>query len=306
MDYETHSHKAKSLHEKSRPYQVNTHLLWSLLIWFLVCSIIYTLIWFKDNTRKNRLARIGVDISKNISSQAGLPLLEQDAIKLRQLLKKAAQKPNVVYASIIDHKNKLIAYTDQKQFFTLNQNSRNVMDKVNYWEVADINNKHVMNFTSDVTFGETRIGETFISIAASQITAIKQGFVLLAALSLLIIFTFFIIFPPKGSHENFWKAFHNRLSLKKREPQVQSLNYYEITCPLCARQNIFARDHFGNEKLNQLSVLTLDNPGQQPIRLQDLSTQKEFNWLKKRIVLQCLEIVNRIIVNEHESSNRSD
>ena len=305
MDY-AHAHEAGSLNEKSRPYPINTRLLWSLLIWFLVCSIVYALIWFKDDARKNRLARIGVDISKNISSQAGLPLLEKDARKLRQLLKEAAQKPNVVYASIIDHKNKLIAYTDQKQFFTLNQNSRNVMDKVNYWEVADINNKHVMNFTSDVTFGGTRIGETFISIAANQVTAIKQGFVLLAALSLLIIFTIFIILPPKGSHENFWKTFHTPFSLKKREPQVQSMNYYEITCPLCARQNIFARDQFGNEKLSQFPVLTLDNPGQQPIFLQDISTRKELNWLKKRIVLQCLEIINKIIVTEHESSNKPD
>ena len=74
-----------------------------------------------ESQRRQALIKKGVAVSKDISSQSGLPLLEMKIDVLSQLIETATQKPEVVFASIIDHKNKIIAYTDQKQLFSLNR-----------------------------------------------------------------------------------------------------------------------------------------------------------------------------------------
>jgi hypothetical protein len=129
----------------------------------------------------------GVTISKDISSQSGLPLLEKNFDLLGEFLEEITTKPEVVFASIIDHKNKLIAYTDQEQFLTLKKHKAGVLEDVNYWQTSGLNNQKVMNFSSEITFSDTRVGEVFISLAAENLDRLRQLFVSLAIMSLFFL-----------------------------------------------------------------------------------------------------------------------
>jgi hypothetical protein len=132
-----------------------------------------------------------VAISKDISSQSGLPLLEKNFDLLGDFLEKITAKPEVVFASIIDHKKKLIAYTDQDQFLTLKKQNPGVLENVNYWRISGLNNKKVMNFSSEITFSDTRVGEVFISLAAENLDKLRRLFGFFAAISLLFLFVIF-------------------------------------------------------------------------------------------------------------------
>jgi len=83
-----------------------------LVAWFVLCLLIYIFINIWERNRRQALIKTGVSISKDISSQSGLLLLERDINRLSRLIDKITEKPEVVFASIIDHKNKIIAYTD--------------------------------------------------------------------------------------------------------------------------------------------------------------------------------------------------
>jgi hypothetical protein len=173
--------------QKSEIRFTGNGFLLSLFVWFVLCVLIYGLICIRENNQIRRLILTGVTISKDISSQSGLPLLEKNFDLLGEFLEEITTKPEVVFASIIDHKNKLIAYTDQEQFLTLKKHKAGVLEDVNYWQTSGLNNQKVMNFSSEITFSDTRVGEVFISLAAENLDRLRQLFVSLAIMSLFFL-----------------------------------------------------------------------------------------------------------------------
>jgi len=177
--------------QKSGIRFIGNRFLLSLAVWFVACLIIYGLIYVREHRQTRRLILNGVAISKDISSQSGLPLLEKNFDLLGEFLEEITAKPEVVFASIIDHKNKLIAYTDQEQLLTLKKQKSGVLKNVNYWRISGLNNKKVMNFSSEITFSDTRVGEVFISLAAENLDSLRQLFVYFAVTSFLFLFILF-------------------------------------------------------------------------------------------------------------------
>jgi hypothetical protein len=165
----------------------------SLAVWFVVCLVIYGLIYIREHNQTQRLISTGVAISRDISSQSGLPLLEKNFDLLGEFLEEITAKPEVVFASIIDHKNKLIAYTDQEQFLTFEKQKAGVLENVNYWQTSGLNDQKVMNFSSEITFSDTRVGEVFISLSAKNLDRLRQLFFYFAMASLLLLFVLFVV-----------------------------------------------------------------------------------------------------------------
>jgi hypothetical protein len=165
--------------------------LMSLAVWFVVCLILYSFINIQENMRTRELILTGVTISKDISSQSGLPLLEKNFDLLGSFLENITERPEVLFASIIDHKNKLIAYTDQVQLLSLKKQKFGVMENVSYWRISDLNNRRVMNFSSEITFSDTRVGEVFISLSAENMGWMKRSFAHFTIITLVILLVMF-------------------------------------------------------------------------------------------------------------------
>lgn len=177
--------------QKSETMYTGKRFLMSLAVWFVVCLMLYGLIHIRENNHTRQLILTGVAISKDVSSQSGLPLLEKNFDLLGRFLEKITAKPGVVFASIIDHKNKLIAYTDQDQFLTLKKQKSGAMENVSYWRISGLNNQKVMNFSSEITFSDTRVGEVFISLAAENLDRLRYMFAYLSIITLIVIFILF-------------------------------------------------------------------------------------------------------------------
>ena len=263
-----------------------------LVAWFVICTIFYILIHIREDNRQQALIKVGVSISKDISSQSGLPLLERNIKLLSRIIEKITQKPEVVFASIIDHKNKIIAYTDQKQFLALDQQKAGVVEDVHYWRISNPNHQRVMNFSSDVTFSGTRVGEVFISLATENIGQLKRLFVFFAVSTLLAIVFLFTIVNYKDCFS--WLKTLNTNLKSHKKPVLNDFRDSEISCPLCGNQENFSSDGFHIPDLEKFPILKQSSETNNSVLLQEIAKVEQLNWLKRQIVIQCTRIINKI------------
>lgn len=238
------------------------------------------------------LIKSGVTITKNISAQSAFPLLEGNTSQLSQLIEKTTEKSEVVFASIIDHKNKLIAYTDQEQFFTLNHERSGKMDDVDYWRITDLNHRRVMNFSSEITFSGTRVGEVFISIEVEKMTLAKQWFFSLGMISLLALFTVFVTARYKVYSPG-WKIMGMPRKSSGKEDQDPPCT--EFICPLCGHPQGNPLNGFEFPDLKRRDVLTRSLFLKKTIPPHGRDTDEEFKQFKEKLIVQCAKIINKTV-----------
>jgi uncharacterized membrane protein affecting hemolysin expression len=268
----------------------------SLSIWFIVCLLIYLIGHAVEHNKEKKLVKSGIAVCKDISSQSGLPLLEREFDHLSTLIEQTTKKPGVVFASIIDHKNKIIAYSDQNQFFTLHRKYAQQEDSIKYWRVISLETHNVMNFLTPITFSDTRVGEVFISIATQNFDQFYRIVMLFAVLSVLCIILFF----GAANYQNalIWLQKkdipgNNMTDIKADETDDAAL----FTCPLCQTATRFS-DQTCDGRIASLTVLTRYGNPEKTIMLYDLNKFEELGWIKQRIINKCAKIIS-VISDQH-------
>lgn len=269
----------------------------SISSWFIVCLLIYLIGHAVEHTKENNLVKAGMSLSKDISSQSGLPLLEREFDHLGSLIEQATEKPGVVFASIIDHKNKIIAYSDQNQFFTLNRKYARQEDGIKYWRVISLETHNVMNFLTPITFSDTRVGEVFISLATQNFNQFYHFFMIFALLSLLCILLFF-------GTANYQNAL---IWIRKKNIPVDNITAATadetddaalFTCPLCCAATCFSDRTCEDTPINSFTVLSRYGDPEKTIMLYDLDKFEELGWIKQRIITKCAKIIS-VITDQH-------
>lgn len=265
-----------------------------LLAWFVLCSILYIVVHFWEGNRRRDLVKVGVAISKDISSQSGLPLLERKTDLLGRLIEDFTKKPEVVFASIIDHRNKLIAYTDQEQFFTFSRKKSDELEGVHYWKISGLNHQKVMNFSSEITFSGTRIGEVFISLAAEKMGVLRRFFLFFAVLTLTTLVLFFGFVRYKYFIA-WWNTKYKQLNAPV-EPCLDEKGTPDFFCPMCSSAGHFSRTSCQMTDIESFLLIKSYSETNKDVMLRDLARVKELGWLKKRIIAQCGKIITTISV----------
>ncbi len=264
----------------------------SISIWFIVCLFIYLIGHAVKQNKEKKLVKSGISICKDISSQSGLPLLEREFDPLNTLIEETAKKPGVVFASITDHKNKIIAYSDQNQFFTLNRKYAQQKDSIKYWRVIGLETHNVMNFLAPITFSDTRVGELFISLATQNFDQFYRIVTLFAVLSFLCIILLF-------GAANYQNA---SIWIRKKDMPEQNMadstadkadDPALFTCPLCLTATRFS-DQTCDGRIESLTVLTRYGDFKDTIMLYDLNKFEELSWIKQRIITKCARIISAV------------
>jgi uncharacterized membrane protein affecting hemolysin expression len=261
----------------------------SISIWFIVCLVIYLIGHAVEQNKEAKLVKSGFAISKDISSQSGLPLLEREFDHLSTLIEQTTKKPGVVFASIIDHKNKIIAYSDQNQFFTLNKKYARQEDGIKYWRVISLETHNVMNFLTPITFSDTRVGEVFLSLATQNFDRFHQIVMLLGLLSFLCITLLF----GAANYQNVLIWIRKKdlpTGITSREIEDAAL----FTCPLCSTATRFSGQTCDDDPLESSTVLTHYGDPEKIIMLYDLNKFEELSWIKQRIITKCAKIISII------------
>lgn len=271
-----------------------------IISWWCVVLVAYAIAAVRTERLKEQVKQAGVNIAGDFSGRASLPLLERDIQGLRALLAEVTRSDHVVYASIVDHKNKIIAYTDPDLIMTMKGPDATISDQVSFWESKTTNDENIISFSSDVNFAETKIGEIFVALADNETNRAQRGFVWIAvgsliAVLLVVLFFYyeFLLAAPKKIKESY---------LSRNDPIDSHGIHPSLRCPLCgANQNVSAGT-FGKLRTERRSRIRVigDNPGSgdrkrlQAIRLADLAKRQDLGWLRRQIIQRCSEIIQRL------------
>ena len=271
-------------------------------IWWLVIVIGYVIISFKIEKFKNHITQSGVALLHEVIGKTSLPLLERDVKSLRKILQDVEKRPGVSYASIIDHKNKIIAYTDPNQLVPLKSERVSSLDHVSFWEGSSNRHSRIINFSTDILYAGTRIGKFYLSFSATWINRIEYGFILIAISSFII-----LVFVLTGLYFKGFRPITGALKARYRPKVSFALGFFEnsnMSCPLCGAEQPFSRERFSDINLDKFlivkSVQDRSNPvGFRPlkgIRLSEVSNRKDLLWLKRQVIFRCTEIIKKLAI----------
>ena len=281
-------------------FRLNTrYIICGIVIWWLAMLIGYAIITYRSDRHKDRLKASGIAITNEFSELVSLPLLEKNDKTIHSLLTDAANKKNVIYASVVDHRNKVVAFTGTGRLLPDIAEADHSVEKISIWEGGFASHAKLLNFASDITYGGTKIGEIFIGLSTSEIFRTRSLFIIIAVSSCLALFVLILIFRYRLIGASLMKAVNfNRPNSAMDSELKGSL----ITCPLCGTHKPLSDKVFHPPKLDRF--LTLGNSQEEPeaasvahskrIDLDDLVKKEDLSWMRRQIIQRCTEIIKKL------------
>ena len=281
-------------------FRLNTrYIIYGIVIWWLAMLIGYAIITYRSDHHKDRLKAFGIAITNEFSELVSLPLLEKNDKKIHSLLTDAAKKKNVIYASVVDHRNKVVAFTGTGRLLPDITGADHSVEKVSIWEGGFASHAKFLNFASDITYAGTKIGEIFIGMSTSETFRTRSLFTIIAVSSCLVLFVLILIFRYRLIVASLMRAVNfNRPNFAKDSDSKGSL----ITCPLCGTHKPLSDKVFHHSNLDRF--LTLENLQEGPnaanvahskkIDLDDIAKKEDLSWMRRQIIQRCTEIIKKL------------
>jgi hypothetical protein len=280
--------------------RLNTrHLLLGLVIWWLVMLLVYSIFTLRVNRFKGELRQSGIDITHEFSDLVSLPLLENNSQSISALLTDAASRAGVIYASVVDHRNKVVAFTGTGHLMPDMTEAARSVDKVSMWEGGFASHARILNFVSDITYAGTKIGEIFIGLSTPEMFQTRKQFIFIAVSSCLILLILVAVFRYQTIKAFMIKYLDFNRSVAAMDTTV---NGTLINCPLCGTQQPLSRRIFKKSSLDKF-LSTRDwkfepNPGSNAdskrLDTQGLGKKEDLSWIKRQIILRCIEIIKKL------------
>lgn len=258
-------------------------------VWVLL-AIIYGVLAIQTQRREQQLLNQGVALVQSFIENAGLPLLEQDVKTLHRLLTEIGRQPQVLYASVVDHKNKIIAYTDAGQFFPERSKKTNKVEGIESWQ-----DKDAMIFAGPINFSQVPIGEIRLALSMASITRINRIFGIIVFFAMASV----IILPLVRHGRPLIQWTSDLVNRKKRDNRVRLL-----VCPLCGRDADHGDAFCSRLDVDRMPILDFSGPTAGPdsmarLRLSDIGTDPKLALVKERLIRQCAEIIRKLAVNDN-------
>jgi hypothetical protein len=281
-------------------FRLNTrYIIYGIVVWWLAMLLGYSIISIRSDRHKNRLTESGIKITHEFSELVSLPLLEKNDQTIQSLLTDAASKKNVIYASVVDHRDKVIAFTGTGHLMPDMTDAAHRVEKVSVWEGGFASHAKFLNFASEVTYAGTKIGEIFIGLSTGETIQTRNIFLTIAGLSCLAILVFILIFRYRSTSEFFMKAFNFNRSNSAAE---STGNESHVLCPLCGTQKPFSDRIFHRTNLDRFLTIgtatTGPNTGSvthgKRIDINDIAKKEDLSWMRRQIIERCTEIIKKL------------
>ncbi len=280
--------------------RLNTrHLILAVVVWWLVMLIAYSIITLRVNHHKNQLRKTGVEITHEFSNSVSLPLLEKNSQSIATLLTDAVNRTDVIYASVVDHRNKVVAFTGTGHLMPDRTEAARSIEKVAMWEGGFASHAKILNFVSDVTYAGTKIGEIFIGLSTPKTFQIRKQFIFIAVFSCLIFLLLIAVFRYQPIKTSLLKYLNLNQSHTAIDPALQKT---AIICPLCGTQQPFSGKLFNQSGLDKFLASgpskQYSNPGgiadaERP-DLPELARKEDPSRIRRQIILRCTEIIKKL------------
>ena len=277
-------------------------LILCLVVWWMCIAVFYMITAIKISRVRQTISQSGVEMAQVFSSRANLPLLELDMPALSALLSESTSSSDIVYAAIVDHKNNIIAYTNVELIMPVIKEGARTVDQVCFWEGNSSDHKKIINFSSDVTYAETKIGEIYLAISAAEIDKFEKHFGFGAFSSFTVLLFVIIVL--------YYNKFRSKVSKLRTayRSQAGSRGVFAettcIACPLCGTNQPFSQEVFNDINLDRFRIIRSTNSELKPggsdkskdIFLSEIVKRKDLGWLKRQVIVRCIEIIKKLVV----------
>jgi len=259
----------------------------------------YSIISFQSDRHKNRLTESGIKMTQEFSELVSLPLLEKNDQTIHSLLTDAANKKDVIYALVVDHRHKVIAFTGTGHLMPDMIEAADTVEKVSVWEGGFASHAKFLNFVSDVTYAGTKIGEIFIGLSTGEMYQTRNIFLIIAGLSCLALLIFILIFRYRSTSEFLMKAFNFKWTYSAIESTGDDSL---VVCPLCGTQKPFSGKVFHRSNPERFLTIGTANNGSNTgsvahgkrIDINDLARKEDLSWMRRQIIERCTEIIKKL------------
>jgi hypothetical protein len=270
-----------------------------LVIWWLAMLIAYSIITLRVNHLKAQLRKSGVEITNAFSSRVSLPLLERNSQSIHNLLTDAANQANVVYASVVDHRNKVVAFTGTGHLLPDMTATARSVEKVSMWEGGFASHAKILNFASEITYAGTKIGEIFIGLSTPKSFQTRKQFTIVAVCSCLLLLFLIAILRYQSIKARLVRYFDLEHSNAEK---ISSAKKPLVICPLCGSQKSLSAklfrpsnlDKFLNSGISKQGSHNVDIIDSQKNDMQKLAKTKDFSSIRRQIILRCTEIIKKL------------
>lgn len=275
------------------------YVILGLGIWWLVMLAVYSILGLRVNHLKHRLKTAGIELTNEFAKLVSLPLLERDSQSIHKLLSEAANRPGVFYASVVDHRNKVVAFTGIGHLMPDVTATARSVDNVSIQEGGFASHARIVNFVSDITYSGTKIGEIFIGLSTPKAVQTGNLFMVIAVTSGLLLLVLIILFRFQSIKASVKKILQFSPSATKIKTSATSVS---VACPLCGTRKPLSATVF---KQSNLDALLTSKSTKQHAKVSDIADNHakdaeprlkpdDLSWLKRQIIIRCTEIINRL------------
>ena len=177
------------------PIRVKLSLAITFVIWLSILILSLTILARQKDQLYSRTVEMGKVSLNYFATNANIPLLNDDIVRLNRLIKDAASVKGILYAAIVDRKNTIKAHTDSKNIGNILQVFQNMEEarkdeNVRYFDYTLASGTQVLNLSRSITFKDKELGAVHIGISLDFINHLIYR----ESVSILILSLFIVLF----------------------------------------------------------------------------------------------------------------
>ncbi len=283
--------------------KINRRLGLFVVALFGFMTIAYTVASICITGSEDRIRDAGIQLTKELSQSISLPLLEENVQAIHSLLSYAAKNRNIVYASILDHRNEIVTQVGNEGNIPEKNGEVRSINQISIWESVLPNRKKIVSFSSDLTYSGTKIGEIFITLPGAETSTIRNLLkIAVVSIPLLLIASAVML-----RHRDITSGVMKLRNLCRRRADGYSdidpvLTDAFVTCPMCGNRKVFSPDVFSDSHLEDVFLLKIPKKEtcaelgdvSEGLQLSELSKREDLSWLKRQVILRCTEIITKL------------
>ena len=283
--------------------KINRRLVVVLVALFGLMTIAYavTSIWI--NRAEDRIRDAGIEMTRELSQSISLPLLEENTPSIQSMLAYAAKSKNIVYASILDHRNEIVTQVGNEENLPEKNEAVLTINQVSIWESKLAKRKKIVSFSSDVTYAGTKIGEIFIALPGAESSTIRNQLKIAVVSVFLLLIAFGVVLRYCDVSSGVMRLSH----FCQRKAGGQSdidpvLTDAFVTCPMCGNRKVFTPDVFSDSHLEEVFLFKIpkkekgdaNSDVSEGLQLTELNKREDLSWLKRQVIMRCTEIIMKL------------
>ena len=169
---------------------IKRHVTVGVAAWIVLNLIVFFILQGKIDTAEKTFFNKGIDVALGLADKSGSPILSTDILSLNVAIREVMKNPEIRYAAILDHQNKILAHSNPAKINLHLEpvTADNTITTINGVQIASgkiDGQTPVMIFENEVTYSGVKIGKVSIGWGANKLASAVKSYHLFMVLFLV-------------------------------------------------------------------------------------------------------------------------